>query len=56
MSGLDTNIIEHHFPLKPECPPVKQKLRRIRPDMELKNIEEVKKQFDDHLLAIYDYP
>ena len=26
MPGLDTNIVEHHLPLKPECPPVKQKL------------------------------
>jgi hypothetical protein len=36
MPGLDTNIVEHKLPLKPECPPVKQKLRRTRPDMALK--------------------
>jgi hypothetical protein len=36
MPGLDTNIVEHKFPLKSECPPVKQKLRRTRPDMALK--------------------
>ena len=24
MSGLDTNIVEHHLPLKLECPPIKQ--------------------------------
>lgn len=23
MPGLDTNIVEHRLPLKPECPPVK---------------------------------
>ena len=23
MPGLDTNIVEHHLPLNPECPPVK---------------------------------
>ena len=23
MLGIDTNIIEHHFLLKPECPPIK---------------------------------
>ena len=23
MPGLDTNIVEHHLPLRPECPPVK---------------------------------
>ena len=33
MPGLDTNIVQHHLPLKPECPPVKQKLRRTHPDM-----------------------
>ena len=26
MPGLDTNIIEHHLSLKPEYPPIKQKL------------------------------
>ena len=26
MPGLDTDIVEHHFPLKPKCPSVKQKL------------------------------
>lgn len=43
MSGLDTNIVEHCLPLKLECPPVKHKLRRSRPDMALKIKEEVKK-------------
>lgn len=56
MPGLDTNIVEHHLPLKPECPPVKQKLRRTRLDMELKIKEEVKKQFDADCLAISEYP
>src|ERR1044072_2701415 len=23
MPGLDTSIVEHHLPLRPECPPVK---------------------------------
>ena len=26
MPGLDTDIMEHHLPLKPEYPPIKQKL------------------------------
>ena len=26
MSGLNTYIVEHRLPLKPECPPIKQKL------------------------------
>ena len=25
MSGLDPEVVEHRLPLKPECPPVKQK-------------------------------
>ena len=44
MSGLDTDIVEHRLPLKPECPPVKQKLRRTQPDMAVKIKEEVLKQ------------
>jgi len=29
MPGLDPDIVQHKLPLKPECPPVKQKLRRM---------------------------
>ena len=54
--GLDASIVEHKLPLKPECPPVKQKLRRMRPDMSLKIREEVKKQFDVGFLAVAKYP
>lgn len=56
MHGLDTNIIEHHLPLNSEYPPVKQKLKRTRPNMALKINEEVKKQFDADFLAIFEYP
>nr|XP_027189420.1 protein NYNRIN-like [Cicer arietinum] len=56
MPGLDTNIVEHKLPLKPECAPIKQKLRRMRPDMSLKIREEVKKQFDAGFLAVAKYP
>lgn len=41
--GLDTNIVMHCLPLKQDCPPVKQKLRRTRPDMAIKIKEEVQK-------------
>src|ERR1051325_2229630 len=47
MPGLDTSIVEHHLPLKPECPPVKQKLRRVHPEMAEKIKKEVQKQLDD---------
>ncbi|WJX29971.1 hypothetical protein P8452_18558 [Trifolium repens] len=56
MPGLDTNIVVHRLPLRPECPPVKQKPRRTRPDMALKIREEVKKQFDAGFLAVAKYP
>ena len=42
MPGLDTSIVEHKLPLKPECPPVKQKLRRMKLEMSLKIRDEVK--------------
>ncbi|XP_039684984.1 uncharacterized protein [Medicago truncatula] len=56
MPGLDTDIVVHHLPLKPECPPVKQKLRRTRPDMALKIKEEVQKQIDAGFLVTSKYP
>ena len=56
MSGLDTDIVEHIFPLKPKCPPVKQKLRRTHPNMEVKIKEEVQKQIDAGFLVTSEYP
>ena len=43
MPGLDTDIVVHRLPLKEECAPVKQKLRRVKLEMLLKIKEEVKK-------------
>ena len=43
MSSLDSVIVVHRLPLKLECPPVKQKLRRTHPDMAVKIKEEVQK-------------
>jgi len=56
MQGLDTNIVVHRLPLKSECPPVKQKLRRTRPDKVLKIKEEVQKQIDAGFLVTSEYP
>lgn len=36
MPGLDTDIMVHRLPLKKDCLPIKQKLRRTRPDMAMK--------------------
>ena len=47
MPGLDPQIVEHRIPTKPECPPVRQKLRRTQPDMALKIKGEVQKQIDE---------
>ena len=33
MSGLDTDIVVHRMPTKEDCPPVKQKVHRMRPEM-----------------------
>ena len=43
MSGLDTDIVVHRLPLREECMPIKQKLRKVKPEMLLKIKEEVKK-------------
>ncbi|KAI5385203.1 hypothetical protein KIW84_071981 [Lathyrus oleraceus] len=56
MPGLDTDIVVHKLPLRTDCPPVKQKLRRTRPDMAMKIKEEVQKQWDAGFLAVTNYP
>jgi len=48
--------MQHMLPLNPEYSPVKQKLRRMKPEMSLKIKEKVKKQFDAGFLAIARYP
>ena len=56
MQGLDTHIVVHRLPTKEECPPVKQKFRRMRTDMSEKVKAEVMKQFDPRFLAVTYYP
>ena len=56
MPDLDSEIVEHKFPLKPECPPVKQKLRRTHHDMAVKIKEKVHKQIDVSFLITAEYP
>ena len=36
MPGLDTDIVVHRLPLRKECAPIKQNLRRVKPKMLLK--------------------
>ena len=56
MPGQDTSIVDHHLPLRPECPPVKQKLRRVHPEMAEKIKKEVQKQLDAGFLVTSEYP
>lgn len=56
MFRLDTDLIVHKFLLEEEYPTVKKKLRRTRPNMALKIIEEVRKNFDDGFFAVEKYP
>jgi len=56
MPGLDPDIVQHKLTLKPECSPIKQKLRRMKPEMALKIKEEVEKQFNAGFLAVAKYP
>ena len=52
VSGLSTEIVEHQLPMKPECKPVQQKLRKVKPEMLLKI---VKKQLDAGFLEVAKY-
>ena len=56
MSGLDTHVVVHRLPLREECASVKQKLRKVKPEILLKIIEEVKKQQDAGCLEVSKYP
>ena len=56
MPSLDTDIVVHRLALREECMPVKQKLRRVKPEMLLKIKEEVKKQLDARFLEVAKYP
>ncbi|KAL4280265.1 hypothetical protein GQ457_03G011170 [Hibiscus cannabinus] len=56
MPGLDTDIVMHRLPIKTECKPVQQKLRRMKPEMLLKIRDEVRKQLDAGFLQVAKYP
>ena len=56
MPGLDTDIVVHHLLTKEDCPPIKQKVRRMRPKMSEKIKAKVMKQFNTGFLAVPSYP
>ena len=49
MSGLNTKIAEH-------CLPLKLEYKSMKPEMLLKIIEEIKRQFDAGFLEVAKYP
>ncbi|KAA0044915.1 protein NYNRIN-like [Cucumis melo var. makuwa] len=56
MPRLRTDIVVHRVPLKPECNPVRQKLRKMKPDVLIKIKEEVQKQIEAGFLTVSKYP
>ena len=56
MPGLDTDIVVHRLATKEDCPPVKQKVCRMRPKMSEKIKAEVMKQFNAGFLVVTSYP
>ncbi|KAH7838310.1 hypothetical protein Vadar_024854 [Vaccinium darrowii] len=56
MPGIDPEIVEHRIPLYPDAKPVKQKLRKMRPDWVLEIKKEVQRQIDAGFLIVTEYP
>ena len=56
MPGLNTDIVVHRVPLKPECNLVRQKLRKMKLDILFKIKGEVLKQFETVFLTVSKYP
>ncbi|RDX74648.1 hypothetical protein CR513_45578, partial [Mucuna pruriens] len=52
MPGLDTAIFEHRLPLIPNTVPIRQQLRRMKPEVALK----IKEEWNADFLAIVEYP
>ena len=55
MPSLDTDIVVYQIPLKPECKPIRQVLRWMKPEIILKIKEEVEKQLRAGFLSTVTY-
>ena len=55
MPGLDTKIAVHKIPVKPECPPMQQALRRMKSEIILKIKEEIEKKLKAGFLTAIAY-
>ena len=56
MPGIDMDIVQHRIPTNSTMKPVKQKLRRMKPEWTLKIKEEVEKQYNAGFLKVVNYP
>jgi hypothetical protein len=56
MSSLDTNIVVHKILLVEGYKSVKQKLRRIHPNILIKSKTKIKKQWNASFLEVVKYP
>ena len=56
MPRIDTDVVQHCIPTDPTIKPVKQKLRRMKPEWTFKIKEEVEKQYNAGFLRAVNYP
>ena len=56
MPGLDPSIATHKIPIKPNISPVKQKLRRMRLDIQDKVKQEIIKLLEAGFIRVANYP
>ena len=55
MPRIDTDTVQHCIPTDPTMKPVKQKLRRMKPEWTLKIKEEIEKQYNARLMRVVNY-
>ena len=56
MPGIDIDIVQNCIPTDQTMKPVKQKLRRMKPEWTLKIKEEIEKQYNARLMRVVNYP
>ncbi|XP_050222409.1 uncharacterized protein LOC126672502 [Mercurialis annua] len=56
MPGIDRDIAQYYIPTHDHVKPVKQKLRRMKPEWAQKVKNEVEKQIKEGFLEVIDYP
>ena len=56
VSGLSIDIVSHKLPINPDCVPIKQKIRKFKPELSLKIKEEVTKQIQSKVVEVTQYP